>query len=95
MNLTINDKLLKQLESTKILGIVFDKKLNFYEHIAKTAKKITQKVYGLRKLSFSLPKSSLNLLVKSTILPIIDYASVLWSFTCHLNLIDINSLYQK
>ena len=67
-NLPMNRK-----STQKHLGLLLDEKLNFLEHINEKLKKVTKSFNLLRKLSLTLPRSSLLIIHKSFIRLHLDY----------------------
>ena len=72
-NLPINRK-----STQKHLGLLLDEKLNFSEHISEKLKKVTKSINLLRKLNFTLPRSSLLMIYKSFIRPHLDYDDLVY-----------------
>lgn len=62
----------------KLLGVVFDQKLIYKEHIAKALQRGVKAALGLRRLRNLRPGSARQLFWSTTAL-VVDYASVIWS----------------
>ena len=78
------------VQSLKILGVNFDKKL-FEEHLRATAANASQKLGLIRKSSTIFRSTSVNLICfRSFILPLLEYCSPVWisSAAQHLKLLD-------
>lgn len=65
-------------KEVKLLGVVFDQKLTYKEHIAKVLQRGITAALGLKRLKNLRPESTRQLF-KSTVAPVVDYASVIWS----------------
>ena len=65
-------------KEVKLLGVVFDQKLTYKEQIAKVLQRGTTAALGLKRLRNLRPERTRQLF-KSTVVPVIDYASVIWS----------------
>lgn len=76
--LKIGGQLIYGQNEVKLLGVVFDKKLTYKEHIAKVLKRGITAALSLKRLRNLHPKSTRQLF-KSTVAPLVDYASVIWS----------------
>ena len=55
-------------EVVKLLGIKFDSKLRFDEHVSSLCKKASQKLHALARISTYMCSSKLKILMKSFIL---------------------------
>ena len=77
----IGCSLIKRVVETKILGIVFDERLSFKNHINIMCDKISNKVNFLARIRYVLPKKSLNIIYKSLVMPIMDYGICVYGFT--------------
>lgn len=62
--------------NVKLLEVVFNKKLTYKEHIVKVLKRGITAALSLKKLK-NLRSESTQQLFKSTVRPIVDYASVI------------------
>ncbi len=79
--LAVKDKEIKPVKSVKILGVVMDKALRFKEHIARAAAKGLNAAMCLKRLRMASPRMARQLFV-TTVAPVIDYASSVWSHAC-------------
>ena len=69
----------KQVNTHKYLGIVFDNKLNFSDYVDEMLKKIQPRIYCLRKLrSFNVQRCILERFYNAAISSILVYGSVCW-----------------
>ena len=73
--------------STKVLGVILDAKLNFREHINNRLQKATATLWQCRKVygkNWGLKPKILLWIYKAIIRPILAYASIIWWPKCHL-----------
>ena len=73
----INDIPIKQSNSTKYLGVKFDNKLNFDQHILSLKQTTTYHLYNLYKLRPYINKNTAILLTHSLILSRLNYCNTL------------------
>ena len=74
----LNNKTIPQVNSLKYLGIIFEYKLTFKEHIKNMAEKCTKLIFSLSKsakLNWGLDHKALNTIYVGGILPLL----VIWS----------------
>jgi len=77
----LNNKPIAQVNRLKYLGIIFDKKLTFKEHINYTANKCTKLTFSLSKaakLNWGLNHKALKTIYLVGILPILLYGAPVW-----------------
>ena len=79
----------KQVPSQKHLGLIFNSKLNFQEHLKNISNKVNKTIGILRKLQHILPREPLLTFYKSFVRPHLDYGDVIYDQ--HYN----NSFHQK
>ena len=82
--------------SVKLLGILFDGKLSFNDHVKCSTKRATAKLYvvfRLRKIGFS--NRELTLLYKALVLPTLTYCCSVWGGTSDENLRKIDRVQSK
>ena len=78
----LNNKPLLQVRSMKYLGIIFDHKLTFREHIKFMAEKCTKLIFSLSKsakLNWELQHVALNTICTVAILPLLLYGAPVWT----------------
>ena len=81
MNVFLNNKLLKQSENLKYLGIIIDKKFNFDNHVETITQNCTKLVHSLAKsarISWGLNHEVMRIIYKGAILPLISYGAPIW-----------------
>jgi ribonuclease HI len=79
---TIHNKQIKEQTSVKFLGLIFDRKLTWYQHTKYIANKIEPKIHFLKAIAnqkFSCNKKTLLILYRSQINSILQYGSELFS----------------
>lgn len=81
LNLKLNDHVLDQVFSTKILGVHFDTLLKFDTHIDKLVNKLCFLRYLFSKVKYFLSTNVLLTLYRALVIPHFDYCSSVWSFT--------------
>jgi len=80
----INNKKLKQVNNLKYLGIIFDNKLTFKEHIKHIEEKCTKLIFSLSKsakLTWGLKHKALKTIYTGAILPLMTYGAPVWKDT--------------
>ena len=78
-DLTLDDVTIDNVQRLKLLGVTFDPKLTFEQHIIDMTSKLSQKIGILRKCWQIYPENSLILkCFYSFILPFFEYCSVVW-----------------
>ena len=92
-DLAIEDVVLHTCDSFKILGIMFDRKFTFEQHIRNVSSTVAQKI-GLLRKSFKIfgDPSIVKRCFNSFILPCLEYCAPAWSSAAdsHLKLLDRN-----
>ena len=82
LNLTINNIKIPTVRNPKILGLTFDPALNFSEHtkITKTKAESSLKILkAIASTNWGKQKEVLLTTYKTIVLPVIEYASTVWS----------------
>jgi hypothetical protein len=77
----LNNKLIPQVYSLNYLGIIFDRKLTFKEHINYIANKCTKLIFSLSKaakLNWGLNHKALKTIHLGGILPLFLYGAPVW-----------------
>jgi hypothetical protein len=81
LEIYLNNKPLSQVHSLKYLGIIFDSKLTFREHINYMAEKCTKLISALSKwakLNWGLKHAALKTIYTGRILPLLLYGAPVW-----------------
>jgi hypothetical protein len=82
LNLHINNTLIPTVKHPKVLGLTFDPKLNYKQHIEKTKDKASKTVNILKALTSSKwgkQKETITTTYKAITRPTLEYASTIWS----------------
>jgi len=79
------------VECHKFLGLNFDNKLKFRDHITFVCNKLSKSVGIMRRVSECLPQKSLIGLYYSLFYPYLTYCNVLWggTYDVHLNTVEM------
>ena len=80
LDLRINDKQIKRVDTFNFLGLTLNKRLNWNDHINSIASKISSTVGVLNKLKHFLPTSILKKIYSSLILPRLYYCNLIWVY---------------
>ena len=86
----MDESILEEKESFKMLGLTFSSKLDWGSYIVSTAKTASKKIGALiRSMKFLSPEVALYL-YKSTIRPCMEYCCHVWAGapSCYLELLD-------
>jgi hypothetical protein len=78
-NLKLNNCVLESTRETLDLGVIFQSNFKFTAHIDSVCNKAKQRLYVLRKKIISSDASTLILVYKMYVLPILLYCSPIWS----------------
>ena len=76
-----NNSIVNVTSIHKHLGMIFDSKLSFDEHLKSVLKKISKTVGLLRKFQGILPQTSLTTIYKSFARPHLDYGDMIYDQT--------------
>jgi hypothetical protein len=82
LTLTINKIKIPTVKNPKILGIIFDPKLNFGEHVKQTKEKANKTINLMKSLTatkWGKQKETIVTTFKTITRPIIEYGSTIWS----------------
>ena len=74
--ISFNNIQVQRASHHKHLGVLFDEKLNFKQHIDSTILKINEGKSVIKKLRHSLPQKSLMIIYKAFLGPLIDYGDI-------------------
>ena len=76
--LMFNNSIVNVTSIHKHLGVIFDSKLSFDEHLKRVLKKISKTVGLLRKFQVVLPRTSLITIYKLFARPHLDYGNIMY-----------------
>jgi hypothetical protein len=77
----VNNRIIEQVNSIKYLGIIFDNKMTFREHVNYIEEKCKKLIFMLAKtakLSWGLKHEALKTIYTGGILPLILYGAPVW-----------------
>jgi hypothetical protein len=77
----LNNRQITQLHSIKYLGIIFDPKLSFKDHINYITEKCSKLIFALAKsakLNWGLCHTALRTIYTGAILPLLQYRAPVW-----------------
>ena len=77
-HLTINDKPVTQVSSTRSLGVIIDENLSWGHHIQSISKKIASGISALKRIRYCVPRETLIIVYNALIQPHFDYCSAVW-----------------
>ena len=78
LSLKINDHFLEQKDSFKYLGVIINQNMSWSDHIEILSRKISQRLSLLRRIKHLLPLHARLTIYNSPILPLFDYADLVW-----------------
>ncbi|MCW4336379.1 MAG: reverse transcriptase domain-containing protein [Candidatus Thiodiazotropha endolucinida] len=79
INIYLNNELLHQTDTQRLLGIEIDKTLSWDVQIDSVCQSVARKITLMKQLSKYVNKESLKQYYLSYILPIFDYGCIIWS----------------
>ena len=85
ISLSYNGTTIDRVDSFRYLGVVFDPRLTWSEHINKLSCNISKRIGVIRRVKYYLPPKTLMMLGNALIMPLFDYCSCVWS-NCNANL---------
>ena len=74
----IRDKDLERVDSYKYLDVIINETLSWSDHIEYVQNKVSQRLSLLRRIESLLPRKTREISVKSMVIPILDYADIVW-----------------
>ena len=95
IDLKINNKILEEVDTHKILGLNIDKNLSWASHISSVTKKLSKKVFQLNRIKHFLDQHTRKLFFHSYIQPDIDFASTCWDLASKVSLKPLESLFRR
>jgi hypothetical protein len=95
INLYIDNKSLSETNVSKFLGVLIDNKLNWKQHIAYVAGKVSRGIGIIIKARQYLPKDCLKTLYYSFIYPYLIYCNHIWGSTYQSSLSKLTTLQKK
>ena len=95
LNIGIDDKIINEVNKTKFLGVIIDKKLTWKEHISYLSSKISRGIGMIIKAKKRLNKDALVTLYYSFIYPYMTYCNHIWGTACISSLNKVIVLQKK
>jgi hypothetical protein len=74
----LGNSCIERVKELKILGVVFDEKMSFHPHMKSVSKKCYGSLAKLFSIKHVLSKENKIILVKSIILSVLNYGSIVW-----------------
>ena len=95
ISLNIGSETIFNENSVKLLGITFDSKLKFNEHIKKLCKKASQKLHALARISKFMSSEKLRIVMKAFIESEFSYCPLIWMFHDRTLNARINKIHER
>ena len=80
--LKISNNEIKSLDNMNVLGIIFDNKLNWNDHVAKTISKANSALHCIRLIKFYFDPHELLNIITAYFYSILYYGSDIWNIPC-------------
>ena len=93
--LSLKNEIVQQKRETTYLGVCIDDELKWNKHVTGVASRLSKLVGWLSRLSKHLPVSLLQLVYKTRLLPVIDYACSVWGNSTSRNLFMVQKLQNR
>ena len=78
VELYFNNVRIQQVNKHKHLGIIFNSKGTWDDHITEVIRKTSKRLHRFRQLKYRLDRKTLEIIYKSYIRPVLEYADVVW-----------------
>ena len=78
ISIKINQSALEKVDSYKYLGVTVNQRMNWTDHIDSIISKVSQRLGLVRRVKHLLPMSARLTLYNSLIMPLFDYADIVW-----------------
>ena len=95
MTIMLNDVSIESVLNINILGVNFDHKLNFDDHVSTLCKKASKQVSVLQRLSYFLDLESRKTIYRTFILSNFNYCPVVWVFTSKKSMNKIAKIQER
>ena len=76
--LSIEGKGLEKVSNYKYLGVIIGENLSWTDHVESVARKVSQRIGVLRRIKHLLPRAQRETVYNSMMLPLFDYADIVW-----------------
>ena len=91
----IQETNIKDIKNKNLLGITFDKKLNFDDHINILCKNASKKLYAIRRISKFLNREKLILVINSFVFSNFCYCPLIWMNCSRQSNSKINKIQER
>ena len=78
-SVTLNGVTLHSKTSMNVLGVLFDSRLNWADHISNVIRKTNRAMYCIKQIKFYFTPSELNQLITSNVYSVLYYNSEIWN----------------
>ena len=78
MQLVVEQDSLENVTEFKYLGIIINQHLTLHDHVEMLHSKIAQRLGVLKRIRHLLPLFARKLYIMTMIVPVLDYASIVW-----------------
>ena len=95
VNLNLDDLIVKNSKSEKLLGVNIDKFLTFNKHVSKLCKKASQKLHVIARISSYLNKNEPRLIMNAFLSSQFGYCPLVWMFHNKRYNNEINCLHER
>lgn len=82
-------------KNVKLLGVVFDKMLNFNDHITELCQKTCRQLNALKRLTLCLSTASKLAIFRSYVISYMSYCSIIWHFCGKTNSKKIEKIQER
>jgi hypothetical protein len=89
LNIALENERLKATEAVKVLGVTIDSELRFSQHIKTIVQRVVSLLRVLNRFRHMLPEEAKLQMVKSLIMPIINYALPVFGFSLTMENVNI------
>lgn len=86
VNLNINDENIERTGHYKYLGVMINENLTWSDHVDLICSKVSKCLGMIKRIKHLLPNKSREIIFYTIVLPIFDYAYIVWGdrFNCTL-----------
>ena len=95
-NINIGNEKLENVDTMKFLGVIFDPKLTFVNHINYMTSRAASKIGIIRKASHIYSDPNINVsCFRSYVLPLLEYCSPVWAGASSTHFNSLNRIYNQ
>ena len=95
ITITINNVSIKQIHSSRFLGVYIDDKMTWKDHISYICNKLAISISILHRVKWTLDSRALRLIYYTLVLPYISYCAIIWGNTYYTNVLLIFAKLKK